>query len=117
MNQDLPPPIALFRLATGYYVSCAIHAVARLGIADRLKDGPQSHEALAIATGTHAAALRRVLRLLASAGVLDRGGRRQVFPHRDRRLPARRRARLDACRGAAFRRTRSPQLARPALQP
>ena len=59
MSQDLPPPIALFRLATGYYVSCAIHAVARLGIADRLKDGAQSHEALAIATGTHAAALRR----------------------------------------------------------
>ena len=77
MNQDLSPPIALFRLATGYYVSCAIHAVARLGIADRLKDGRQSHEALAIATGTHAAALRRVLRLLASAGVLveERDGR------------------------------------------
>jgi SAM-dependent methyltransferase len=70
MNQDLPPPIALFRLATGYYISCAIHAVARLGIADLLKDGPQSYEALATATGTHAASLRRVLRLLASAGVL-----------------------------------------------
>jgi hypothetical protein len=69
MNQD-PPPIALFRLATGYYVSCAIHAAARLGIADLLKDGPQSHEALAATTGTHAASLRRVLRLLVSAGVL-----------------------------------------------
>ncbi len=70
MSQDLPPSIALFRLATGYYVSCAIHAVAELGIADLLKDGPQSHDTLAAGTGTHAASLRRVLRLLASAGVL-----------------------------------------------
>lgn len=70
MNQELPPPIALFRLATGYYVSCAIHAVAELGIADLLKDGPQSHEVLAAASGNHAASLRRVLRLLTSAGVL-----------------------------------------------
>ena len=70
MNQELSPPTALFRLATGYYVSCAIHAVAQVGIADLLKDGPQSHEALAAASGTHAASLRRVLRLLASAGVL-----------------------------------------------
>jgi hypothetical protein len=70
MNQELPPAIVLFRLATGYYVSCAIHAVAQLGIADLLKDGPQSHEVLAAASGSHAASLRRVLRLLASAGVL-----------------------------------------------
>jgi O-methyltransferase domain/Dimerisation domain len=70
MSQGLPPSIALFRLVTGYYVSCAIHAVAELGIADLLKDGPQSHDTLAAGTGTHAASLRRVLRLLASAGVL-----------------------------------------------
>lgn len=66
----MSPPTALFRLVTGYYVSCAIHAAAQLGIADLMKDGPQSHEALAMASGTHAASLRRVLRLLASAGVM-----------------------------------------------
>jgi hypothetical protein len=73
MTQDVPPTVALFRLATGYYISCALHAVAQLGIADLLKDGPQSHEALASASGTHAASLRRVLRLLASAGVVAEG--------------------------------------------
>jgi hypothetical protein len=70
MSQELPPPIALFRLVTGYYVSCAIHAVAEIGIADLLKDGPRSHASLATASGTHAPSLRRVLRLLASAGVV-----------------------------------------------
>jgi hypothetical protein len=77
MNQELPPAIALFRLATGYYVSCAIHAVAQLGVADLLKEGSQSYETLASASGTHAMSLRRVLRLLASVGVLaeDQDGR------------------------------------------
>jgi hypothetical protein len=77
MNQELPPAIALFRLATGYYVSCAIHAVAQLGVADLLKEGSQSYETLAAASGAHAVSLRRVLRLLASAGVLaeDQDGR------------------------------------------
>jgi hypothetical protein len=70
MSQDPPPSITLFRLATGFYVSCAIHAVAKLGIADLLKDGPQAHDTLAAGTGTHAASLRRVLRLLVGAGVM-----------------------------------------------
>jgi hypothetical protein len=41
MNQQLPPPIALFRMITGYYVSRAIHVVAKLGIADLLSQGPR----------------------------------------------------------------------------
>src|SRR6516164_9362941 len=40
-TQELPPPLALFRMATGYYVSQAIYAVAKLGIADLLSDGPR----------------------------------------------------------------------------
>jgi SAM-dependent methyltransferase len=68
-TQQLPPPFVLFRMVTGYYVSRAIHVAAKLGIADLLADGPRSHDELAKATGTHADALRRVLRLLASAGV------------------------------------------------
>jgi SAM-dependent methyltransferase len=69
MNQELPPPIALFRLVTGYYVSRAIHVVAKLGIADLLSQGPLACDALAAATGTHAPSLRRVMRLLVSVGV------------------------------------------------
>ena len=67
--QEMPPPFALFRMITGYYVSRAIHVVAKLGIADLLADGARGHDDLAKATGTHAPSLNRVLRLLASAGV------------------------------------------------
>jgi SAM-dependent methyltransferase len=71
MNQELPPPIALFRLVTGYYVSRAIHVVATLGIADLLSQGPRGCDGLAAATGTQAPTLRRVMRLLVSAGVFS----------------------------------------------
>jgi SAM-dependent methyltransferase len=67
--QELPPPFALFRMITGFYLSRAIHVAAKLEIADRLADAPRVAEDLAAATGTHAPSLRRVLRLLASAGV------------------------------------------------
>jgi hypothetical protein len=66
---ELPPPFALFRMVTGFYLSRAIHVAATLGIADRLAEGPRGHADLAAATRTHAPSLRRVLRLLASAGV------------------------------------------------
>jgi hypothetical protein len=65
----LPPFMALYQMITGYYVSRALHAVAKLGVADHLRDGPRDCAALAAATRAHAPALRRVLRLLASVGV------------------------------------------------
>jgi len=68
--QEMPPARALLRLTTGYWVSRAIYAVAKLGIADLLRDGPQGSDVLAQATGTDARALYRVLRTLASVGVL-----------------------------------------------
>jgi len=71
MNQQLPPPIALFRMITGYYVSRAIHVVAKLGIADLLSQGPRGCEGLSAATETHAPSLRRVMRLLVSVGVFS----------------------------------------------
>ena len=66
---EIPPSFALFRMVTGYYVSRAIYVVAKLGIADHLRDGPRRVNELAEATGTHAPSLKRVLRLLASAGL------------------------------------------------
>ena len=81
-EQELPPPSALYRMVTGYYVSRAVHVAARLGIADLLAEGPGSCDELAKATGTHADSLRRVLRLLASAGVLveEEDGRFALTP-------------------------------------
>jgi hypothetical protein len=69
-SSALPPQVVLYQLATGHYVSRALHLAAKLGLADRLKDGPRSAEELARATGTHAPSLRRLLRLLASRDVL-----------------------------------------------
>lgn len=68
-GSNLPPPILLYQLATGHYISRALFVAAKLGIADLLKDEPRNHDDLAKVTETHAPSLRRMLRLLASVGV------------------------------------------------
>jgi len=65
----LPPQLVLYQLATGHYLSNALQLAVKLGIAEHLADGPRHVDDIAAATGTHAAALRRVLRLLVSVGV------------------------------------------------
>jgi hypothetical protein len=62
--------MVLRRLVNGYQVTQAIHVAAVLGIADLLRDGPRGSEDLAAATESHAPSLHRVLRALASVGVL-----------------------------------------------
>ena len=64
-----PPPVALLQMMTGYWVSQALYVAAKLGVADRLADGPVSCADLAAATGADAPSLYRVLRALASVGV------------------------------------------------
>jgi hypothetical protein len=56
-------------MACGYFLSRALFVAATLGIADLLQKGPQHFSELGQAAGVHAPSLRRVLRLLASAGV------------------------------------------------
>ena len=68
------PAAALSRLLQGYRVTQAIHVAATLGIADLLADGPRTAAELAADTGTHAPTLARLLRALASVGVLAEGG-------------------------------------------
>jgi SAM-dependent methyltransferase len=60
----------LLRLITGYRASQAIYVAARLRLADQLADGPRPVDELATATGSDPAALRRLLRALATVGVL-----------------------------------------------
>jgi len=78
----LPPHVQVIQLATCYWISRAVYAVAALGIADVLKDGAKPAEAIAAVTGTHAPSLRRVLRSLASVGLFsaDSQGRFSVTP-------------------------------------
>src|SRR5215210_1549435 len=68
-EHDVPPPVAMMGLITGYWVSQAVGVVAQLGVADQLGEGPRSSDELAQAVGADPQALYRVLRLLASIGV------------------------------------------------
>jgi len=79
---ELPPPLAIYRMVTGYYISRSLHVAATLGVADLMAEGPRAAEDLAAATNTHAPSLRRVLRLLASAGVFteEEDGRFALTP-------------------------------------
>jgi len=65
----MPPQFAMLQLITGFWISRAIYVVAKLGLADLVKDGPKTAEELARLTGAHAPSLYRVLRALASVGV------------------------------------------------
>ena len=84
----MPEPTAqdqMARMITGYWVSQMIYVAAKLGIPDRLADGPKAAEELAQATGTHARSLYRLLRALASLGVCsqDSEGRFRPTPLAD----------------------------------
>jgi SAM-dependent methyltransferase len=68
-DHEVSPPIVMMDLITGYWISQAIGAVAKLGVADRLANGPQTCDQLAREVGADPGALYRVMRLLASIGV------------------------------------------------
>jgi hypothetical protein len=65
------PRASLMPLITGFMAARLVHIAAELGIADRLADGAKTGESLAAETETHAPSLHRLLRALASLGVLD----------------------------------------------
>jgi hypothetical protein len=68
---ETPPPHAqLIQMGSAHWVSRIVYAAAKLGLADLLKDGPKSAEELAGPTGTHAPSLHRLMRTLASLGIL-----------------------------------------------
>ncbi|MBT2324371.1 methyltransferase [Variovorax paradoxus] len=70
MQNDPTPALTLRRLIDGYQLSQALHVAATLGIADLLADGARDTAELALATHTHEPTLYRLLRALASVGVL-----------------------------------------------
>jgi Dimerisation domain len=62
---------SLMPLINGFMASRVVHVAAELGIADLLAQSAKSTEVLARETGTDAPMLRRLLRALASFGVID----------------------------------------------
>jgi ubiquinone/menaquinone biosynthesis C-methylase UbiE len=67
----LPPAAQLSHLLDGYVYTQLIAIAVRLGIPDLLAAGARTPEALAVEVGIDAERLRRVLRGLASVGVLE----------------------------------------------
>ena len=57
-------------MATGYWLSRIVFVAAQLGLADHLSGGPKSAEEVAKVTGSHPRSLHRLMRTLASFGIL-----------------------------------------------
>ncbi len=72
-NQKPTPRQQLLGMITSYWKAMAIHVAAKLKVADYVKDGPQTAEALAKLTGTQPQALFRLLRALASVEIFEEG--------------------------------------------
>lgn len=62
-------PLTIAQWGSAYCISRCIYVVAKLGIADLLKDGSQHCDTLAAATNTHSDSLYRLLRALAGLGI------------------------------------------------
>jgi len=80
---DGPPPAArLVDLSLAYLHSAALSVAARVGVADRLAEGPRTAAELAAHAGVDADRLNRVLRLLASIEIFreDGAGRFHLTP-------------------------------------
>ena len=70
---EISPHQQLDQMITGYWISQAIYAAAKFGIADHLQDGPKTVAQLAGATSTNPDALYRLLRALVSVGIFTEG--------------------------------------------
>lgn len=68
-SMPMPPNVRVFELAAAMVVARALWVAAELGVADHLDHDPRPVDDLAAATGAHAGALYRVLRLLATVGI------------------------------------------------
>jgi hypothetical protein len=66
----IPPHAQLIQMGTAFWVSKLVYAAAKLGLADQLAGGPRSAADLAGPLRLHAPSLHRLMRTLASLGVL-----------------------------------------------
>jgi hypothetical protein len=81
-ENQIPAPAQMLQIVTNFWTSRAVYVIAKLGIADLLNSGPKSAQELAEATKMHGPSLYRVLRALASTGVLasEEDGRFALTP-------------------------------------
>lgn len=69
-RSTVPANIALFEMAQGAWLTQALYAATKLGIADALRDRPLTAAEVARQVGADAGATHRLMRALASHGVL-----------------------------------------------
>ena len=70
-SQSTAPHIQLVQMGTAYWVSRVVYAAARLGLADHLESGAKTAEEIAASCNVHAPSLHRLMRTLASLGILS----------------------------------------------
>ncbi|MDG4665096.1 methyltransferase [Mycobacterium sp. 236(2023)] len=77
-----PGNVALLELATGAWTTQVLYVAAKLGIADRLADGPADATTVAVQVGADPGAVLRLMRAMTSRGVLRerRDGRFTLTP-------------------------------------
>ena len=69
-SQVVPPHVQLIQMGQASIVSRIVYAAAKLGLADQLASGPKSAAELADGMQVHAPSLHRLMRTLASLGIL-----------------------------------------------
>jgi hypothetical protein len=62
-------------MGSGGVAACVVHIAAKLGLADKLAEGPKSAAELASSLALHAPSLHRLMRTMASLGLLTEGER------------------------------------------
>lgn len=91
VRMETPARESLVEMAQGYFRGKVLCAAVRLGIADALGDGEKNLDELAVATGANPDSLYRLLRALASIGVV-----KEVAPARFALTPSGEPLRRDA---------------------
>src|SRR5258708_2319376 len=71
--QSLPPHVPLIQRGTGGAVAQVVQIAAKIGLADHFADGPKSAVELAGPLALHAPSLQRLMRTMASLGLLTEG--------------------------------------------
>ena len=69
----IPPHVQLIEMGTASFVAAILTGAAKVGLADRLADGPKSAAELAGPMNLHEGALHRLMRTLAGFGLLTEG--------------------------------------------
>jgi len=76
-SHALPPHVQLIQIGTAFLASRTVYAAAKLGLADQLAAGPKSATELAGTMRAHAPSLHRLMRTLASLGILKEQSERR----------------------------------------